>query len=305
MFPSHLFARWAVVGFVALLAGWGSVSESRGATFFVSAIGSGSGVTADYRFSPTNITINVGDSVIWTNGHPQAAHDTTAGIANSGTTNGWASGNLSYFLNTKFTNTFNAPGYFPYRCRNHTDAGATTLTPQQTGSVTVVSLAVPPSISLTNPTSGKAVAAPASFNLQAGVTNGSGAVTNVEFFAGASSLGSDATAPFSLLTAALAAGNYSFTAVASANDGFRATSAPVSVFVLTNATLLTPALTGNVATLTVTGFVGQTYLLDVSTNLTNWSAISTTVAPAAVFSVNHTNPPGASNRFYRARQVTN
>jgi hypothetical protein len=258
-------------------------------------------------FSPTNIFINPGDTVRWTNAHT-TSHDTTAGIPESGTNNGWASPLLfrSAIPAQTFLVTFSNAGYFPYRCRTHADfVGQANYKPEQTGSVTVAAIALPPSISLTNPTSGRAVAAPASFNLQAGVTNGSGAVTNVEFFAGASSLGSDATAPFSLLTAALAAGNYSFTAVASANDGLKATSAPVSVFVLTNATLLTPALTGNVATLTVTGFVGQTYLLDVSTNLTNWSAISTTVAPAAVFSVNHTNPPGASNCFYRARQVTN
>jgi plastocyanin len=304
MFPVNLWLRWAVVVIVAGFAMAFGVSESRGATFTVRAIGSGSGPTANYLFSPTNITINVGDSIVWTNAHLSAPHDSTAGIANSGTNNGWAWPTMSAFGGTRFTNTFNAPGYFPFRCRTHTDAGATTLTPQQTGSVTVVAIGVPPSLSLTNPTSGRAVAAPASFNLQAGVTNGSGAVTNVEFFAGASSLGSDPTAPFSLLTAALGAGNYSFTAVASANDGFRATSAPVSVFVLTNATLLTPALTGNVATLTVTGFVGQTYFIDVTTNFTNWSTISTTIAPANVFTVPDTNA-GASNRFYRARQVTN
>lgn len=97
----------------------------------------------------------------------------------------------------------------------------------------------PPTVSITNPAPG-AVLAAGSLSVQATAADPDGSVTNVEFFAGTTSLGQDATAPFSIGTT-LAPGAYTLTAVAWDNAGAAATSAPVNV-TLTNNIITNPIL---------------------------------------------------------------
>jgi plastocyanin len=256
-------------------------------------------------FQPTNIVIAVGDTVTWTNFH-SVAHDTTAGITNSGTNNGWASPLLAPAGSGEtFPFTFTVAGNYPYRCRTHADFPPPVgqqYHPEQTGSVSVVGMNLAPIISLTNPAPNTKVIAPAALNLQASATD-DGTVTNVQFLMNGSPLGSDAAAPFELLTASLAAGNYTFTAIASDNTGLSATSAPVPVFLLTNAVLTNIALSNGAAQLTVLGIAGQTYIFDATVNLSNWLPFATSVAPASVFQVLDTNAAAFPNRNYRSRQT--
>jgi len=93
----------------------------------------------NYSFAPTNLTINSGDTVLWSNA-VVTAHDTTS------STGLWASPTFgspnTYSLN--FTNA----GYYPYICSVHIVAH-----PEQTGSVTVVSSGLPPTpVTILNPT---------------------------------------------------------------------------------------------------------------------------------------------------------
>jgi LPXTG-motif cell wall-anchored protein len=74
---------------------------------------------ADFSFSPSTITINVGDTVVWTNNGP-SAHTTTS---NSGA---WDSGVLAD--GASFSHTFNSAASFPYHCDIH---------PTMTGTVVV------------------------------------------------------------------------------------------------------------------------------------------------------------------------
>jgi plastocyanin len=252
-------------------------------------------------FQPTNIVIAVGDTVRWTNDH-NTVHDSTAGIANSGTNNGWASPLLTMGSGETFPFTFTTPGYYPYRCRTHVDSGATSPHAEQTGSVSVVGMNFAPIISLTNPAPNSQVIAPAVLNLQASATD-DGTVTNVQFLLNGSPLGNDTAAPFELLTASLAAGNYTFTAIASDNTGLSATSAPVPVFLLTNSILTNIALSNGTAQFTVLGIAGQTYIFDATVNLSNWLPFATSIAPASVFQVLDTNAASFSNRNYRSRQT--
>lgn len=74
----------------------------------------------NFAFQPSNVTINVGDSVTWTN-NDQSAHTSTS------KTDLWDSGTLQN--GNTFTFTFNAPGSYGYLCTIH---------PSMQGSVTVV-----------------------------------------------------------------------------------------------------------------------------------------------------------------------
>jgi len=64
-----------------------------------------------FSFSPQNVTIDVGDTVRWTNSHT-VSHTTTSN------TLVWDSGSLGPGQQFQFT--FTAPGVFPYHCSLHT-----------------------------------------------------------------------------------------------------------------------------------------------------------------------------------------
>ena len=92
---------------------------------------------------------------------------------------------------------------------------------------------VPPSVTITNPTSGATFVAPASVTIAASATDSDGSVTNVKFFEGTTLLGSVAANPFRTTTN-FAAGSHTLLAVATDNGGATSTSAPVTITVIAN-----------------------------------------------------------------------
>ena len=251
-------------------------------------------IVDNYFFNPTNITINVGDSIRWTNVvWPSTTHDVTSTVFNSSPD--LDSNPTSYLL--RFSNA----GAFFYFCDRHVNAIMNRHT-EQTGNVFVVSANIAPSVSLTNPANNTKFRAPANILLQATASD-DGSVTNVQFFSGATPLGNDTTLPYSFTLNNAGASNYTFTARASDNLGVVTTSAVVNVFVLTNAVLSAPArLPNGQFRFTVQGVAGQTYATEFSTNLANWSAFLTNVAPANTFNITDFTSTNILLRHYRARQ---
>ena len=244
----------------------------------------------NYFFNPTNITINVGDTITWSNAFVMA-HDTKQA------TNLWASVPFSNGMTFSFT--FTNAGSYRYFCNTHV-----LMHPEQTGTVSVVTAGnVPPTVLLTNPVNNARFRAPASIVLQASANDPGGSVTNVQFFTNEVFCGNAPNQPFNFTLNNVAAGNYSLTARAVDNQGALGTSAVVNVSVLTNAILTQPAsLPGGQFQLTILGIAGQTYATEASTNLQDWSAFITNVAPANTFNVTDATAPGVLLRYYRARQ---
>ncbi|MCU0787293.1 MAG: CHRD domain-containing protein [Verrucomicrobia bacterium] len=89
----------------------------------------------------------------------------------------------------------------------------------------------PPVVAILSPTNGASFAAPALVTIQAAANDFDGSVTNVEFFDGAASLGSDPTGPDYSVMAALSPGGHTLTAVAKDNLGAATTSLPINVSV--------------------------------------------------------------------------
>ena len=77
----------------------------------------------------------------------------------------------------------------------------------------------PPASSLTAPGAGAVYTAPALVAITANASDTDGTVTMVEFYAGATLIGSDATAPYSMSWNNVPAGLYALTAVARDNVG--------------------------------------------------------------------------------------
>lgn len=101
------------------------------------------------------------------------------------------------------------------------------------------------SCTLTSPTNGQLLLAPASLTVAATGGDSNSVPARVEFFNGVASLGSDSNAPFALNLPSLPAANYSFKAVASFTNGQSSTSAVVNVSVI-NGTNVTFIPTGSV-----------------------------------------------------------
>ncbi|HXB59131.1 MAG TPA: Ig-like domain-containing protein [Candidatus Acidoferrales bacterium] len=234
------------------------------------------GANGSVRFSPTNVTISVNDSVIWT--WQGSDHSTTSGTNGTiGDDNGvpsgsWGSGvqNIPF----TFTNTFTSAGIFSYYCSVHHNFG-------MTGQVFVVSSSLPPSLAITSPLNGAVLAAPANVAIQAAVTNGSGTVTNVQFLEGSTVLANATTAPFSAAANNLAAGNYTLTAIALDDNNLSATDA-VSISVVTPVTV---ALTNVFRLSGTTNFQfsysanpGLNYVVSRSADFINWVPLATNMA---------------------------
>lgn len=82
----------------------------------------------------------------------------------------------------------------------------------------------PPAVSLTAPTNGASFTAPASVTVSADASDADGSVVRVDFFANGNLIGSDDTAPFSVVWAASGPNTYSLTAKAIDNRGGQTTS---------------------------------------------------------------------------------
>ena len=89
----------------------------------------------------------------------------------------------------------------------------------------------PPTVSITSPANGTSQAGPANFTINATASDSNGTVSRVDFYAGGTLLGSDASRPYSFNWTAVAAGSYSLTAVAVDNGGASGTSGAVNVTV--------------------------------------------------------------------------
>jgi YD repeat-containing protein len=127
--------------------------------------------------------------------------------------------------------------------RTGVPAGSYSLTGKATdnGGATTTSSAVgitvnppgnnPPTVSITSPANGATFTAPANITINATASDSDGSVTQVQFFQGATLLGTDTTAPYSFTWTSVPTGSYSLTAKATDNLGATTTSSAVSITV--------------------------------------------------------------------------
>ena len=139
--------------------------------------------------------------------------------------------------------------------------------------VTVTADGVAPTVSITSPLGGQvsnnvAVRASASDNV---------GVTSVSFLDGATSIGSDATAPYEVVwnTIGLAEGNHTLTAVASDAAGHATTSAPVVVNVHNLVSVTVPTVVGLTEAAGVSAITAANLIADVTSANSTFAAIGT------------------------------
>ena len=95
--------------------------------------------------------------------------------------------------------------------------------------INIVGVNTAPTVSITSPTGGTVYSPGDDVLITADASDSDGTVTGVEFFDGATSLGVDNTAPYTVTLANISAGSHSLTAVATDDDNATTTSATVTV----------------------------------------------------------------------------
>jgi hypothetical protein len=161
-----------------------------------------------------------------------------------------------------------------------------------------------PTVTITQPSNNAVFAAPAVIRLSALAITG-GPVTNVEFLTNGTVLGATQVAPFTLATGSLGPGTYNFTAIET-SAGITATSSVVQVMVVspTPIRIASEQIANGKLAFDYNTNPGLTYLVQLSSNLVNWTSVATNVAA--------TNPahftdaitiPGP--RFYRVGRLPN
>ncbi len=112
----------------------------------------------------------------------------------------------------------------------------------------------PPTATLTAPANGAAFSAGASITVSADAADANGTVTQVQFFRGTTSLGTDTTSPYSVTWTNAAAGSYAIRAVATDNAGATGTSttANITVNIVTTPDTTAPSVPAGLAATSVT-----------------------------------------------------
>ena len=88
-----------------------------------------------------------------------------------------------------------------------------------------------PKVSISSPASGATYMAPAAIAISADARDVDGTIAKVDFYAGATLIGSDAASPYGITWSASQAGGYTLTAVATDDKGAKTTSSAVSITV--------------------------------------------------------------------------
>jgi plastocyanin len=208
-----------------------------------------------------------------------------------------------------YTNGLDAGSIFFFAARVVDNLNTTNFS--TTNSFTTISNATP-TVSLLSPTNNESVAGVPVVTFQASAADSDGTIKEVTFFVGTNSLaltnsfgtvsnGTNGT--FTLLyTNGLDIGPYFFTAQALDNLNVPAASGTNSFFV--NALLVAPVLTNGVFEFTVNRVqIGQQFILEGSTTLTNWTPIQTNMASSSTLIFSDTNNVANPFFFFRLRRL--
>jgi hypothetical protein len=170
------------------------------------------------------------------------------------------------------------------------------------GSFTVaVASNTPPLVTITSPTNGTKLFAPASFLLQASASDSDGQVVQVGFLQATNYLGGSTASPFTMGVSNLLEGSYIFSAVATDNAGGKATNTiHLDVLGVSPVRMVNPVWAGTDFIFSFASQAGIAYDIRYSDVLdgSNWLSLGTIAGDGSMLSVTNRGPDSAM-RFYR------
>lgn len=179
---------------------------SRAATVDVSISG--------FAYVPSSVTVNVGDTVRWTQ-NDTAPHTVTSD-------SGGVLGSPTLSLGQTYSYTFSTAGTYTYHCTYHTYMHGTVVVQGANN--------IPPTCSITSPADGSSFPSGTSITIVAAASDSDGTVSQVSFFDGNNLLGTASFSPYSYTTV-LPPGGHVLTAVAVDNQGAATPSTSITVTV--------------------------------------------------------------------------
>ncbi|HEY5913932.1 MAG TPA: Ig-like domain-containing protein [Verrucomicrobiae bacterium] len=244
-------------------------------------------------FSPTSVSINVGETVYF------VVADDNGPYCVQSTIGAWTPWYL-FDNGDGFGITINERGDYYYR---DTFTGHTGVIHVGTGSVNV-----PPSVTITSPAEWEVFTEPAAFTFSATVTDSDNGVAAVEFYVEANLIDTLYTGPFSTQVTNLAAGSYTLTVVARDTASATAT-ASVQITVLPSTTptisMSSPRVVAGQFQFEAAGLtVGKQVVLEATTNPGSsgtWTPLETNVVASATVTFSTPALPGC--RLFRLLQL--
>lgn len=235
-----------------------------------------------FSFSPDPVNIVTGEAVFWVD-------DGSGPYLISSSTGAWTP------FETPGGILFTVPGTYDYS-DDFGDFGTVQVT-----------VNVPPTVAITNPTNNQVFNPPASFTFSADASDtDADGLSDVEFYVGADQVDDVFSSPFTTEVTNLPAGNYTLTVIAYDNAGATATNS-INIVVQNAAPIMLTAAAVGVGgfRFTATGLtVGATNILQGSTNLgssANWVPLITNTAGNT--SMTFTNATSGGRRFFRVVQL--
>jgi hypothetical protein len=188
-------------------------------------------------------------------------------------------------------------------CSHSTTALCTSLIDSVSASFLTTNM--PPVISWVVPANNSTFIQPKTITLTASATDADGTVTNVAFFNGTTLLGNVTTSvgnQYSLTWNNAAVGSYTLNASATDNSGATNTSPATIAIVVQPLTLTASGMpTSGQFGLTFQGQNGQNYVLETSTNMTDWTPVWTNAPANGLLMFTNVSATDRS-RFYRVSQ---
>ncbi len=169
-----------------------------------------------------------------------------------------------------------------------------------------ISFTVPsqvPAVSVMNLVNGTALNSTGSLTLTASAAETGGTITKVEFYVGSTKIGETADAPYTVTWNNLPVGSYTITAVAYDADGWSTTSSQATVNVAAFKISSAQRLANGVVQLTIVGAAGRPNSIYVSSDLQNWTLLTTLVNTNGTLLFKDAGAASVSRRFYKI--VTN
>lgn len=278
----HRVGRMAVGKPLLVLLVLISLGRAGAATVNVSVV--------NFAFSPAAANINVNDQVVWVwagNNH---------NVVSTAIPQAWPASPVKS-TPFSFTNQFTSAGSFPYECSVH----------GFTGSINVTAPKVPPTVAITSPAADKVFSAPADISISVSAAASVGTLTNLEILLGSSVVTTLTAPPYSAAVSNVMAGNYTLAAIATDNQGARATnSVNFSVVTPVASEIAQPKLSATNFTFSFNATVGLDYVVQATADLvsSNWSTVFTN-APASNTVVRVEFPLNSTVRYYRVGRLPN
>lgn len=191
------------------------------------------------------------------------------------------------------------PGTYTLTARATDNEGLATGT---SALLAVVSSNRVPYIALLSPATNTTNVAPIHLGIIADARDVDGSIRRVDLLAGTNLIGSLTAAPYSFVWTNVPPGTYQLTARAVDNGGGTSTSAPVRVVILpaVPARLAPVILPDGRFALTATGAEGHPLIVETSTDLIQWTPLSTNVVINGTIQFEDPELPTTGHRFYRA-----